>query len=1013
MPLCNASPCSHRPFLARFVKSVSLLLLAVGIVALAPPAGFAQSTGAQSTGLLQGRVVDGKSGTPLPGANVVVAGISIGTSTNPDGRYQLQGVPAGPQKITVSYVSYGKKTKTVEISAGATTTLNFEITSQVLETGEVVVTGLRESQTRAATQKRQALNVVDVLSADDIGNLPEQNVAESVQRLPGIVVRNDRTEGRFVSIRGGAANLNNVTLNGNTLASTAGSRATALDLLPAEMVSNIEVTKAVTPDMSGNAIGGAVDIQTLTAFDRSGPFAFGTVRGLQHDQQVGELGDTKTPFRANVTAGTKIGPDDDIGLLVSASGSRRDFTTSGLKGEFWEISNLYSENGITATQNPDVPLAQEQIVERNRRSRIALNASIDWRPNPQTSVYLRPYYTFTDENKLDNELEYNLLSGIPFGIDSPKPSRTEAGVDFPIGFGSVDLSDTDEEESLWGGSVGFEQQFGASTFSASGTYTRGVLESRQEDGEFETPVTPQAAGVADMSGFLFDFYPRNPDYVGNGASYVANEVDLEFAENVEDTYAGQADLKVPFEAGGIAGFMKTGGQFQIRDKSIEEADTGYNYVGDGSLTLADYAAPRIQTVQVGNGLMPFANTGDMTDDFLGRLCNPTTDQRFSGERRCRSPDAVYERVSSEELAASDIEGDSENQEQVYAGYAMASANLGSLTVLTGLRVEHTTTETTRFQLVGGSSDPTEQNFDNSYTNFLPSVHLTLQATDALQFRAAWTNTIGRPEYDELGAFSEVEISSGGGLGGGGNSGLSEAVVQSGNPDLSPFKAMNFDLSAEYYFENGGLASVAGFYKRVDNSIYVSRRTETGSEDNDFFENRFGEGNRYRQITTVRQRNADLGEILGLEVAYQQPFTFLPPPFNGLGLQSNLTVTDSEVSVPTRESELPFFQQADLVYNVVPFFQKSGFEVRAALNYQGDYLEDLGDSSESDAYIDDRTTVDLTANYSFTGLLGEPELFLQIENLTNEPEVTYAGQESSLGFHYLSGTTTTVGLSVQL
>ncbi len=109
----------------------------------------------------------------------------------------------------------------------------------------------------------------------------------------------------------------------------------------------------------------------------------------------------------------------------------------------------------------------------------------------------------------------------------------------------------------------------------------------------------------------------------------------------------------------------------------------------------------------------------------------------------------------------------------------------------------------------------------------------------------------------------------------------------------------------------------------------------------------------------------------------------------------------------------FTQTLTVDTTVVPFFQKSGFEVRAALNYQGDYLEDLGDSSESDAYIDDRTTVDLTANYSFTGLLGEPELFLQIENLTNEPEVTYAGQESSLGFHYLSGTTTTVGLSVQL
>jgi TonB-dependent receptor len=515
---------------------------------------------AQSTGTVQGRVVSAATGSPIPGANVIVEGTTIGAATDPSGRYQLQGVPAGTQEVTVSYISYETRTETVEVEAGQSTTLNLEISRQTLEAGEVVVTGLRQSQTQAVTQKRQAVNVVDVISADDIGNLPEQNVAESVQRLPGIVIRNDRTEGRFVSIRGGAANLNNVTLNGNTLASTAGSRATALDLLPAELVSNIEVTKAVTPDMSGNAIGGSINISTLSAFDRKGTFAFGSVRGLTHDQQVGELGDTKFPFRANVTAGTKVGPNDEVGLLVSASGSRRDFTTSGLKGEFWEISDDYRENDITVTQDPDVPLAQEQIVERNRRSRFALNASIDWRPSNQTSVYLRPYFTYTDEKKLDNELEYNLLSDIPFGGNSPKPQRTQAGVSFPVGFGSVDLSDTDEEESLWGGSVGAEQQFGATSLSLSGTYTRGVLDSRQEDAEFETPVTPEAAGVADMSGFLFDFYPAQPGYVGDGANYEANEVDLEYAENIEDTFAGQVDLKVPFQAGGANGFIKMGGR---------------------------------------------------------------------------------------------------------------------------------------------------------------------------------------------------------------------------------------------------------------------------------------------------------------------------------------------------------------------------------------------------------------------------------------------------------------------
>ena len=346
---------------------------------------------AQSTGIVEGRVVDASDGSPLPGANVIVEGTTLGTSANQNGRFQLRNVPAGTRTLVASFVSYQQESATVEVEAGETVTQTFELESRVLEGGEVVVTGIRRSQSRAITQKKQALNVVDVLSSDDIGNLPEKNVAEAVQRLPGIVMRNDRTEGRFVSIRGSAANLNNVTLNGNTLASTAGSRATALDLLPAEMVSNIEVTKAVTPDMPGNAIGGSININTLSAFDRSGTFAFGSFRAMSHDQQVSGLRDTKTPFDGNVTVGGQFGSDNQFGLVVSGSGSRRDFTSSGLKGEGWDDAVERTFNGIA------VPFAQEQIVESHLRRRFAINTSFDWQPNSQTSVYIRPYYTYTDE----------------------------------------------------------------------------------------------------------------------------------------------------------------------------------------------------------------------------------------------------------------------------------------------------------------------------------------------------------------------------------------------------------------------------------------------------------------------------------------------------------------------------------------------------------------------------------------------------------------------------------------
>ena len=354
---------------------------------------FLHAAPAQAQGTIVGRVTEAATGAPLPGANVVIEGTTIGASTNNDGRFRLRDVPTGPQTIVVSFVGFEPAEATLTIDAGATVEENFALESQTLQSGEVVVTGIRGSQSRAIGQKRQAVNVIDALSADDIGSLPEKNVAEAVQRLPGMVIRNDRGEGRFVSIRGSAAALNNVTLNGNTMASTADSRATALDLLPAEMVSSIEVTKAVTPDMDGNAIGGSININTLSAFDRSGAFAFGSFRGMDNEQQVDGLRDPKIPFRGSVTAGTQFGANDQFGLVVSGSGGRRDFTGSGVKGDGWDEADDRVLNGIA------LPDEQEQEVESHERTRFALNASLEWKPVDQTSIFIRPYYTYTDEKR--------------------------------------------------------------------------------------------------------------------------------------------------------------------------------------------------------------------------------------------------------------------------------------------------------------------------------------------------------------------------------------------------------------------------------------------------------------------------------------------------------------------------------------------------------------------------------------------------------------------------------------
>ncbi|WP_263820825.1 hypothetical protein [Salinibacter sp.] len=219
--------------------------------------------------------------------------------------------------------------------------------------------------------------------------------------------------------------------------------------------------------------------------------------------------------------------------------------------------------------------------------------------------------------------------------------------------------------------------------------------------------------------------------------------------------------------------------------------------------------------------------------------------------------------------------------------------------------------------------------------------------------------------------------------------------------------MNFDLSTEYYFTNGGLVSLAGLCKRIDNAIYEDVRRDT---DGPF--DVPGVNGPIDEVEVTQPENADLVTVLGLGAAYQQPFTFLPSSLSGLGGNSNVTGTDSEVDVPDRGG-LPFFPQSNLVYNIVPYFQKGGFEARVAVNFRGDYLLALEDEPANDVWVKDRTTVDINTSYQFAGLLGKPELMFQVENATDAPEVEYAGgNEDRLNFHYLSGRTVTLGLSAQ-
>lgn len=927
---------------------------------------------AQGTGTVAGYAYEEGTRRPLAGVGIAIEGTGLGSLTDQDGHYEITGVPAGSHRLTASSFGYAEGSAQVRVTAGQTTRQNVFLAVSAFEMTELSVTGLRRGQVRSVNEKRQALSIIDAVSADEIGKLPDINVAESAQRIPGVTIRTDGGEGRFVSIRGTPPNRNNVTFNGQVVASAAGTRATALDLVPAEMVSSIEVAKAVTPDMDANALGGLVNVTTLTAFDREGRFLSASLSGMAH-QLTTDWGDDQLPFRSSLTAGTRFGVDDAWGIVLSGTASRRTFNTAAASPAEW-----VDVDGVAA------PLEFERVVEDNDRFRYSLNTNLDFRPTPATQAYARVHFSQRDEDFTNAELIFAEEDDpIPTSATQGRLENVEAQLDIPT---------TEIDEQLAAITLGLNQELTSDlTLATYGTYSRGArnrLTYQPEWGE------EQGFALSyDLSGDFERISFDDLAAVANPANYSYTEMDIEFEDLVENTYQLGADLRWDFRSGGSIGFLKAGGQFRLRDKDIDRNEDPWA-AGDLPLTLSQFAATAPGRLQ-GGAELPI--TGDVNRflDFFNEN---------SAARRYFDLDPI-------ESAEEEVEVDAIVTEDVYAGYLMGNVRAGAFTATGGVRVEATTTTSERYRFV---NDDTFENAEislreaeNSYVDVLPSLHLVYRLSDRIQVRGAWSNTIGRPDYDELAAFQDIEFEEV-------DAGVWEGAIAEGNPDLEPLRSMNFDVSLEFYPAAGSILSLGAFHKRVSDPIYtfVTTQREVLGRDVTFDVQEIpGFGDRFFDEVEFEQlRNADEGSITGLELSFLQVFDFLPGILSGLGLASNLAVMSSEVTVPGREDEdLPFFDQSDLVINVAPYFQRDAVELRAALNYQSEYLAEVAEEAFEDIYGDERLTIDLSGRYELRD--GRVQLNAYVRNLTNEAEREFQGIRDRRIYHALTGRTFELGVTI--
>jgi hypothetical protein len=277
-------------------------------------------------GSLSGHVTD-TSGAPLRGARVTITSLNRDTATASDGSFHLGGIPAGTHTVHVSYLGLPSKDIPFSVVAGQSASVDAKLGDEVVQLAKFTVEGQRVGQARALNEQRASDNLKSIVSSDALGRFPDQNAAETLGRISGVSLARDQGEGRFISIRGVDPDLNNTQLNGvNIPASQEDSRSVNLDVFPADLLDSIEVVKAITPDMDGDAIGGSVNIKTQTAFSMPGRILRVAAEG-QYNELTGEWG-----HKASVVWGDKFN-DGKLGLLIAFSDGKRYFGSDGSEAD--------------------------------------------------------------------------------------------------------------------------------------------------------------------------------------------------------------------------------------------------------------------------------------------------------------------------------------------------------------------------------------------------------------------------------------------------------------------------------------------------------------------------------------------------------------------------------------------------------------------------------------------------------------------------------------------------------
>lgn len=925
----------HSPLPSR-IRRIARLVLFCLLVGAVPASVLA------ATGRITGTVSDAKTGEALLGAHVMLQGTAIGTSSDIDGQFTIPRVATGTHTIVVSYLGYTKFTKEVQVAADTILRIDVRMQLDVLQFTEVTVTGQLEGQVQAINRQLTSNTIVNVVSSDRIKELPDQNAAESIARLPGISVQRDAGEGQKVIVRGLSPRFNAITVNGERIPSTDPlDRSVDLSMISPDLLSGIEVFKALTPDKDADAVGGTVNLVLKRA-----PAAFrGDVRVQSgYNDLRSDLG----TFRGSVSLSDRF-VDDQIGVLFTGSMQRANRSSDVLTADY-----IFKREATGTEEKSVIDIDNLNLAYRSEvRQRYGAGLAVDY-ALPGSEFFLSSFISKTDRDEQRRRKRYRVGA---FTVEYDMRDREISTRLFTSSLGGHHKIDDLEVE--WQGAYSNSLQETPfshySRFQEVGGFNSGMVYDRG-------PLIIPSFARNDLSATWFQYATYNPERVLDGE------------------WSAQANLTYPFRLGeDLAGILKTGGKFRTKDRTrdVTELRTPFAEIDRiGQAAGGRYTLYRGTNVLIEN----FLDRGFTAENFLeGRY----------GLNAALHPDMLndfYREYASHYKLNRFLElDDYDAGEDITAAYFMAEVNIGAhLTVIPGFRYEYTRTSYDgNFGYLEGNLGEFGTLRDTTggqrYHEFLPMVHVRYRFTPWFDVRLAYTESLSRPDYFNLVPFERINFA--------------EQTLQRGNPGLRHTKAQNFDAYLSLYSNDLGLFTFGWYYKLLRDIDYIRQARVVGGQFNAFeltepvngTESKVW-GIEFDIQTNLRNLPSPFdGFVINANYSYIRSETFFP--FFEIGPRSPDPPYRPIIIDTFRKGTLP--GQAEHIGNVSLGYEKGGFSGRVSVTYQGRSLMTVGSRTELDGYTQSILRWDATVSQRISSMIS---IFAEVNNITGQAEEAYLGEE---------------------